>query len=285
MAIITISRGSFFGSCEIADCLSKKLNYEIVDREEIIKEVTSKYGASMDGFIKAIESPLGFFDRIQPVHKVNYRFHYLAFFQAVLCEKAKNNKIIYVGHVGHLLLKGITHVIKVRVIADFNRRVESVMNRQKLSQKEAAEYIQKVDKQRAEWARLLYGIDWNDPQLYDIVVKIKKLNTDTACDMIKLMAESEDFQATNASIDALNNLALESKARATILSKYPMYNYDDIKVLAKEGKLEVGLSVKSKEDERDIKKLLANIPEATDVICFCNEKSDYEDISHLYSPW
>jgi cytidylate kinase len=285
MAVITISRGTFFGSCKLADCLSKKLGYSIIDRESILEKASKTYGLEMETLVKSIEGPLGFFDYIQPVHKVNFRFQYLAFFQSILCEEAKKNSIIYTGHAGHLLLKGISHVIKIKVIADFEKRIEFLMEEKKFSREESIKYINNIDKQRKEWTKMLYELDWNDPHLYDLVVKLKKLSIETACDMIALMANSSDFAATEKSIKAINDLALESKARAIILSKYPKYNYDEIKITANSGELKVGLKTKNKEDEDNIREALTKIEEAKKIICFCDEESAYEDISHLYSPW
>jgi len=37
---------------------------------------------------------------------------------AVLLDHARQGNLIYHGHVGHLLLSGISHVLRVRVIAD-----------------------------------------------------------------------------------------------------------------------------------------------------------------------
>lgn len=146
MAIITISRGTFSGGEKLAECLSKKLGYKSISREVIV-EAASKYGVSQEKLVKAIEQKPTIKERLAIDLD---RFHYLSFIQAALCEEAKNDNIIYHGHAGHLLLKNISHVIKVKVIADMEQRIMFAMERNKFSREEAIVYINKIDDQRED---------------------------------------------------------------------------------------------------------------------------------------
>ena len=40
----------------------------------------------------------------------------------------------------------------------------------------ALAYVEKVDRERQEWTRFLFGVDWNDSQLYEAVLNLSRLN-------------------------------------------------------------------------------------------------------------
>ena len=50
--------------------------------------------------------------------------------QATLCELAQDGKVVYHGHLGHELLSGIGHVLKVLLTAPIEFRFEQVRTRQ-----------------------------------------------------------------------------------------------------------------------------------------------------------
>ncbi|MGC8901413.1 MAG: AAA family ATPase, partial [bacterium] len=123
MAIITISRGTFSGGQMLAECLAKKLGYKSISREILI-EAAEKYGISENNLISAMEEKPTISEHLS----LNIdRFRYLSFIQATLCEHAKNDNLIYYGHAGHLLLKDVCPVIKVKVIASMEQRIEFAM--------------------------------------------------------------------------------------------------------------------------------------------------------------
>ena len=158
MAIITISRGSASGGLLLAQGLSEKLGYGLVSREDVIQAAT-KYGVSVEKLQETILKPLGFWERFQ-----HERRRYLTFVQEALCDQARKDRIIYHGNAGHLLLRGVSHVICVRLIAPMDFRIRMLMERENMIREDAIRYIERMDRQRKEWTRFLYGVDWLDPK-------------------------------------------------------------------------------------------------------------------------
>ena len=99
MAVVTISRGSASGGLLLAEKLGEKLGYDIVSREDVIREA-ARFGASEESLQEALLKPPSFWDRFR-----HERRRYLAFVQAALCERAQKDRIIYHGNAGHLLLR------------------------------------------------------------------------------------------------------------------------------------------------------------------------------------
>jgi hypothetical protein len=106
---------------------------------------------------------------------------YLIAIQTALAERAQEGDFIYHGHAGHLLLKSLPGVFKVRLIAPMAYRVR---------------YIEQVDKNRTLWTKFLYSVDWLDPALYDVVINLEFLSFDTACSIIETGVQQPEFQDT-----------------------------------------------------------------------------------------
>lgn len=210
MAIITISRGSASGGLLLAQRLAERLDYQLVSREDIIQEA-STFGFSEERLREAILKPFGFWERFQ-----DERRRYLALVQAALCERAAGDRIIYHGNAGHLLLCGISHVLCVRLIAPLAFRLKVVMERQHMTREEAIDYVERMDRQRKEWTRFLYGVDWLDPGFYDLVVNLQTLELEGAADVVLAAVRRPEFQPTDTSRKAMADLLLESRVRAAL---------------------------------------------------------------------
>jgi cytidylate kinase len=211
MSVITISRGSFSGGKILAECLSRRLGYRCIDRDDIVERAAAYAGVSQDDLKDALEKPPSFFDRFK--HK---RYLYLTLVQAALAEEVRHGKVIYHGLAGHLLLKGGRPILRTRIIAPMEFRIEMVQDRLKYSRNEAIAYIEKVDEARKKWTQFLYGVDWNDPSLYDIVLNLEQIQLEEACHVIATMVIDRCFELTPDCQQKMDDLALASRVRADL---------------------------------------------------------------------
>lgn len=212
MAVITISRGSFTGGKHLAECLAERLNYRCVDRDVVV-ERAAVYGASQEDLRNALMKPPSFWDRFK--HK---KYVYLALIQAALTEEVRSGKAVYHGNAGHLLLLGVSHVLRVRIIAPLEFRIAMTQGRLNLSRSDAIAHISKMDQDRARWTHYLYGVNWGDPVLYDIVLNLENMDIQEACESLCAVANLKRFQETPESLAAMDNLALASRVRANLVS-------------------------------------------------------------------
>jgi cytidylate kinase len=212
MPIITISRGSASGGINLAQGLAKKTGYRLVSREDIIQSA-SKYGVSSETLEEALLKPPGFWERFR-----HERRRYLSFVQAALCDQAKEDGIIYHGNAGYILLRGISHVLCVHVVAPLSYRIDMLMKRENMLREDAIRYIEKMDKYRKDWTRFLYGVDWMDPELYDLMINLKTLDLQGAVDIVAATAGRDEFQSTNESRKAMEDLLLASRVRSALAS-------------------------------------------------------------------
>ena len=212
MAIITISRGTFSGGKALSRCLAGHLGYRCIDRESIIQGAAS-CGASEVKLREAIEKPPGILD-----HFSEERRRYMILFQACLAEKARQDGLIYLGNAGHLLLHDISHVLRVRIIAPLEHRVRALQESERMEREEALAHITRMDHDRARWTRFLYGVDWSDPALYDLVVNLERTTVDEACRTVATLAAQETFSSTPQAMQAVEDLALSGRVKAALLT-------------------------------------------------------------------
>ena len=210
MSIIAISRGTFSGGEALAQGVAERLGYRCVSRE-VILEAAWAYGVPAEELLTAMERRPPLWERL-----VGRRSAYLTFVRAALCEHARGGNLVYHGYLGHLLLPGIAHVLRVRAIADMEYRIRAAMQQQQLGREEAMGYIEKVDKQRRQWTQFLYNVEWDDPHLYDIVLNLSQIRLATACEVVIQLMKRAEFQPTVASVKAMQNLVLTSRVAATL---------------------------------------------------------------------
>lgn len=213
MPIITISRGSGSGGQLLAEKLAAELGYETVSREDIVADA-AHFGVEEEDLRKALMKPPGVWGRFS-----HQRTRYLAFVQSALCERVQKGRVVYHGNAGHLLLPGVAHVICVRLIAPLELRTHLLRERLGMGEDDALAFIHKVDRQREQWTRFLYGVDWLDPHLYDLCVNLRTLDIADAVQLVLCASRAPRFQPTPESLEALADLTLASRVRAALAAE------------------------------------------------------------------
>jgi cytidylate kinase len=229
MSIIAISRGTFSGGETLAKRVAERVGYECLSRETNLEAAAKEYGVPAEQLTAEMDKRPSFWHRV-----LGERTAYLTFVRAALCEQARGGKLVYHGYLGHLLLPGISHVIRVRVIADLEFRLTALMQQRNLEHKEALAHIEKVDRERRQWIRFLFDVDWDDPQLYDLVLNLSRMSLDTACETVTHLTEHPEFKPTPFSLKAMEDLTLQSRVSAA-LARDPRTQNAELTVTATEG--------------------------------------------------
>ena len=258
MSVITISRGTYSGGRELAACLAGKLGYPCINREDLSEQAV-KLGVPVGKLQTAMVKPPRVYQRMG-----RERDQYLACITMILCEKILEGDLVYVGHTGHMLLPGIPNILRIRVLADPEFRIKSVMQSLNLSRQKAREYIENVDADRDKWVRFLYGIDWHDPFNYDLVINLDQTGIQNAATALCAMAELPDFRLSPASIKAIRNLYLGSKAHFA-LSVDPKTSFADVKVTANEGVVQVTYPPQQAEVASLVQEVLSGVSDIREV--------------------
>ncbi len=248
MSIIVISRGSYTYGKEIAEKVAKKLGYKCIGREILI-EASKHFNVPETKLIDAIENAPSFLERF-----TYGKEKYIAYIQAAVLQHLKDDNVVYHGFAGHFFVKDIPNVLKIRIIADLEKRIQVVMEREKVDREKAINFIKRIDKERSKWAQYLYGIDPQNPSLYDLIINIKDITPDDAVDIICHTVKLERFQITTETKKMIANLALAAEVKAALSEVVP-----DAKVDVSNGKVTVyakSLLVQEKQIVEKIKEKL-----------------------------
>ena len=251
MSTITISRGTASGGQALAEHVAATLGWTCLSNEVIV-DAARRYGVPEPEIVKAFEKAPTFWEKLTASRRV-----YLTFVQAAMCEYAQRGNLVYHGYAGHELLPGISDVLKVRLVAPLEYRIHRVMERNKLDRKGAIRYITQVDEERASRMRYLFGVDWRDPQLYNLILNLSKVTIETASALVIQAVQWPQFQPSEASGQALDNLALSSRIRAA-LAAHPATSVFDIEVHVAEGVVTLSGSLPSEEAIRGVLTIAEN---------------------------
>ena len=257
MPIITIYQGASGEGQELAETVAQALGYHCIGREVLV-EASRRYGIPEAKLNEIVEKGPHWWDRLLQ----DLRPYRIAL-QATLCELAHDGKVVYHGHLGHELLPGIGHVLKVLLTAPTEFRVEQVRARQSLTEVAARHYIEEVDKARSRRLMAMFGTDWRDPNRYDLILNMGKIRREGAKRVIIEAAKLEAYQPTPASEQAFNDLSLGSRVHAALFAS-PDVGGSALEVRAEGGHIHVkGRVDQGLEDE--VAKLVRNVPGVTKV--------------------
>ena len=238
MSIITIARGSYSRGKEVAERLAQALGYQCLSRD-ILLEASERYNIPEIKLVRAIHDAPSILERFTYA-----REPYVAYIRAALLSHAQKDNLVYHGLAGHFLLQRVPHVLKVRIIADLEDRVQEEMKRENISAEEARRILLMDDQERRKWSKHVYGIDTWDPSLYDFVIRIKCVKADGAVNLIKSALQGPCFQTTPEGQKLVDDMALAARIEAVLIE-----DIRSVRVEAKEGEVFIYLKKDLCKDE------------------------------------
>jgi cytidylate kinase len=207
MAIVTLSRGTLFFGQALAEKVAAALGCPCVGRE-LVRDAAEQLGISHELMARKLEELPTFWERLTSERKV-----YMTAMQAALADHVLKGDFVYHSWAGHLLLKGVPAMLKVRAVAPQAKRVASWMEREKLTREAAEAHVRQVDEERARWTRFIYGVDWRDPALYDLVLNLDAMTLESACEAVVVLAGRPEFAIPAGARGKLADFALASRVR------------------------------------------------------------------------
>jgi len=211
MAIITISRGSYSRGKEVAEAVAARMGYNCISRD-VLLDASKRFNIPEVKLIRAIHDAPTLLRRMGRDRRA-----YIAYIRSALTWRVRKDNVVYHGLAGHILLEGISHVLKVRIIADIRDRIAAEAAREGISREKARALLLKDDEERRKWTQSLYGKDPWDCHLYDLVIHVHKLTVEDAVDFICQAAARPQFRTTDASRQQMEDLALACRVKTAIV--------------------------------------------------------------------
>ena len=121
------------------------------------------------------------------------------------------------GWGGAHLLRPIAHIVRVRVCAPFELRVERMMQLLETDDRALVETeVRNSEESHGAITRRHFGIDWREPEHYDLVLNTERMPIERCVAEVMGLVHDEDFQETPESLQALADLSLETHVRAAL---------------------------------------------------------------------
>lgn len=195
--IITIGREFGSGGSEIGRKLAERLQLPCYDKN-MIEHVADKLGFSPEYVRKVEESPTSSFlfsiamysyggynagaaaDGVVPAE-----LQVTAAQTELILEKAQEGPCIFVGRCADYLLKDRHDVLRVFIYAEGKARIEHIMKRYDLTEKEALRAIQQTDRQRAAYYNANTQARWGARESYDLMLNSTALGIDGTVDLLE----------------------------------------------------------------------------------------------------
>ncbi len=217
MSVITISRQFGSGGDEIAQAICKATGYSLFDKH-LLAHAAYEAGISEQDIIDFSEDDRRvknlfdtMFRRARPTVQLRYWKENAAgvrMAEEVILEEEQaillvqkairaahhQGDIVIVGRGGHVLLKDEPDVLRVRIEAPMEDRLLRVRSDPKWvsqhlgdsvgARRAAQDEIESADAASAAYLKRVYGVEWADPLLYDLVINTARLDIPQAAKII-----------------------------------------------------------------------------------------------------
>lgn len=193
--IVTIARQFGSGGKDVGHKLSEITGYKFYDKD-LITLAAQKSGLSSDALHTVDEKAansllytlaLGSSAYNHGIENVNLPINDKLFVvqSEIIKELADGNEgAIIVGRCADYVLADRPNLVRIFITADFDHRVETIMNEEGISQQKAKDLIIKTDKRRSNYYSYYTGEKWGKADKYDLVVSTDRVGIEGAAKII-----------------------------------------------------------------------------------------------------
>lgn len=253
MSIVSISRGSYYRGSEVAHMVADLLGYTCISRDTILE-------SSKDYDIPEIKVMHNFQYAVQTLERLSFgRERFINFISSSILRHLKKDNHVYHGLAGQFFLHDVSHVLKVRIIADMEERVAAEAERSQISADQARLQLKIDDEERRKWAMLLYGIDIVDAGLYDMVLNISSMTVADAASLVVEAVGFPCFRPTGDSVNKIRDLAVTAEVKAAL------FDFPTAGVFVREGKVQVHVKAPEEHVTAIKKRIISSVQEIEDL--------------------
>ncbi len=233
MSVVTIFSGAFCQGREVASEAASQLNYQLVDDQALVNQVSQASDLSPAKLLRAMTDKAGAFNNF-----THEKERAVAFLKIGLSQLLQQDKLVYVGFGAHLVPAEVGNVLRVCLIADGKHRLEQA-RRQGLSDKEAQARLHKEDESAHLWVKYLREKGPWASELYDILLPMDKKGPAEAVSLIVHNAKSDLLATTPKALAQLADFQLAAKVEMALVREG-----HEIRVAARDGKVFIEINKK-----------------------------------------
>jgi len=215
MTIVDISSLPYSGGEAIAQNLAARLGYRFID-EDLFQEASERFNTPASRLREAFQRMPLLLGMSSAVRK-----RCIAQVHAVLAEKFLEPDAVHHGPFGHLLAKGVSHVLHVRIHAKIEDRTARRAGREGVGTWQAERAILREDKQRILIAKLVFGQTDDDTSHFDMVVNTSRMEIDTVVEVIAEAAGHSRYAPMTYSLQCMQDIAQAAALKVALVDIDP----------------------------------------------------------------
>ena len=226
MPAITIFSGTFCSEDAIIQALLQRTGYKLIDDADLTGAASGLSGIPEAKINRAFSGLPSVFNKF-----THERERAMAHLRLVLAQALAADNLVINGFAGQLIPRGVTHVLRVCLIADTKVRIAGAAAALQVPESEAIKLIHKQEADRAAWIQLLHGS--NDPWeagLYDMVLPTDKMDVETVVAAITENLDTAVVRNTSRSQSAVRDFELAAQVEVALVQEG-----HQVQVQAKEG--------------------------------------------------
>ena len=218
MAILSISREYRSGGRVIGQAVAQKMGYDFVDKDHILNDLKTVG----EKWTRLVEE----FDEVRPHLWEKFDWEYRGFIsliESAIFGYALKDRVVIVGRGSHILLQEIPHILKIRLFAPLENRIDRVMKTNGVDRKTAEVLIEKNDQSRAGYIQVIYGKHWEDKEYYDLMFNTGLQSYEQVTQELINILKNWDQRATPEGRQKLEDRALVAKIKARIFTHQEVF--------------------------------------------------------------
>jgi cytidylate kinase len=241
MPLIAITREMGSLGKDVAAALGEELGLPVI-YHEVIDQLADRMRVRKSHVIRLLDGSAGLLERLTADETS------LSIFTAdeIYAIASRGGAIIRGWGATHLL-REVPHAVSVRVCAPFELRKQRMMKRLGTHDEElVADEIRINDEAHTAIMRRHFGVQWTEPEHYDIVLNTKRVSVGECVTEVLTLTRAAQFGETETSRQKLDDLALAARVRAA-LRRAPETREASVQVASDTGR--ITLSGASNTDE------------------------------------
>lgn len=215
MPVIALFSGTFCREEALLRRLCDGTGFRKVIDSEIVAQAVRISGMPSPKIAKAFSGKTSVFNRF-----THERERSISYLKNALAEILFEDNLVLEGFAVQLIPPGVTHVLRVCLIADLAFRASVAAEDHGMEQEEAVKLIRRQDEERASWVQIVRNKkDPWDPSLYDILAPTDKKSAEEILSLVQSTLGKDILRVTKRSRSALEDFLLASQVEVALLKE------------------------------------------------------------------
>lgn len=260
MPLVAMTREMGSLGKDVAAAVAERVGKQVV-HHEMIDNLASKMRLRKSHVIRFLEGKAGIWERLT-TDKTSLSI-YTADETFALAE---NDQVAVIRGWGSAhLLRPVPHVLSVRVCAPREVRVKRMMERLNTDDRNfVVNEIGLAEEAHGAITRRHFGINWQDPEQYDLVLNTERLTIDECTDEVMTLLDDPNFQETPESQRIFRNLATAAHVRSA-LRQDPRTSKMTISITAGDGVVTLAGLIDPAQEAADAADVATKVPGVKEV--------------------